>query len=129
MLLWPGAAYHSQVRTEAPGVDYQGSPISLPSLVAPADWDRGQAGSGPQHSVMTNGHGIDFADAVTALDDGHAITVQDTLSAGETRYITVGMNAMGRVLTVVCTWRGDIVRLISARPATPGERREYGDSI
>ena len=39
------------------------------------------------------------------------------------------MDAMGRVLTVVYTWRGDIVRLISARPATPGERRQYGDRI
>jgi uncharacterized DUF497 family protein len=43
------------------------------------EWDRRKAASNLQE------HGIDFADAVTALDDGHAITVQDTLSAGEAR--------------------------------------------
>ena len=87
------------------------------------EWDGQKAASNLQK------HGIDFADAVTALDDDHAITVQDTLSGGEIRYITVGMDAMGRVLTVVYTWRGESVRLIAARPATPGERRQYGDRI
>jgi uncharacterized DUF497 family protein len=68
------------------------------------EWDSRKAVSNLQK------HGVDFADAVTVLDDDHAITVQDMLSAGETRYITVGMDAVGRVLTVVYTWRGDIVR-------------------
>jgi uncharacterized DUF497 family protein len=59
------------------------------------EWDSRKAASNLQK------HGIDFADAVTALDDDLAITVQDMLNAGETRYITVGMDAMGRVLTVI----------------------------
>jgi hypothetical protein len=53
------------------------------------EWDSRKAASNLQK------HGIDFADAVTALDDDHAITVQDTLSAGETRYITVGYGCNG----------------------------------
>ena len=37
----------------------------------------------------------------------------------------MGMDALGRVLVVVYTWRGDRARLISARQATKRERREY----
>ncbi len=37
-----------------------------------------------------------------------------------------GMDAFGRVLVVVYTWRGDNVRLISARKATEKERKQYG---
>jgi uncharacterized DUF497 family protein len=85
------------------------------------EWDSRKALSNLQK------HGIDFADAVVVLEDENAVTVQDTLSAGETRYITVGLDAPGRVLTVVYTWRGDNLRLISARQATPRERRQYGE--
>jgi hypothetical protein len=37
------------------------------------------------------------------------------------------MDALGRVLVVLYPWRGDRPRLISARQATPQERREYED--
>jgi uncharacterized DUF497 family protein len=43
----------------------------------------------------------------------------------EQRFGTVGMDALGRILVVVYTWRGERVRLISARPATPAERKRY----
>ena len=36
------------------------------------------------------------------------------------------MSAIGEVLVVVYTWRGDEPRLISARKATPQEREQYG---
>lgn len=36
-----------------------------------------------------------------------------------------GMDCLGRVLVVVYTWRGDTIRVISARPATPRERQQY----
>jgi hypothetical protein len=39
--------------------------------------------------------------------------------------VTLGMDALGRVLVVACTWRGERVRLISARPATRSERKQY----
>jgi uncharacterized DUF497 family protein len=44
---------------------------------------------------------------------------------GEERYVTIGMDALARVLVVVCTWRGSRPRLISARAATPQERQDY----
>lgn len=70
-------------------------------------------------------HGVDFADAVTVLEDEAALTIRDPFSEQEQRWITLGMDALGRLLVVVYTWRGDRIRLISARPATPRERRQY----
>lgn len=69
-------------------------------------------------------HGIRFADAVLVLEDERAITMQDDVD-DEMRYVTIGMDALARVLTVVYTWRGNTARLISARPATPNETRHY----
>jgi uncharacterized DUF497 family protein len=70
-------------------------------------------------------HGIHFADAVTALEDDLALTMRDPYSEKEERWVTLGMDALGRLLVVVYTWRGERVRLISARLATPQERRQY----
>jgi uncharacterized protein len=69
-------------------------------------------------------HAIDFADAATALYDAQAITVRDT-TLGEERFVTLGMDALGRILVVVYTWRLDRVRIISARKATASERRRW----
>ncbi len=69
-------------------------------------------------------HGIDFADAVSVFSDDLAITIPDE-RFDEERFITVGLDALGRVLVVVYTWRGQKIRLISARPATRQERRQY----
>ena len=69
-------------------------------------------------------HGVDFADAVTILHDELAVTLPDE-HPSEERYMTIGMDALGRVLVACWTWRDDRIRLISARRATPGERRHY----
>jgi uncharacterized DUF497 family protein len=71
-------------------------------------------------------HGIRFPDAVLVLDDPRARTIVDNESdPTEQRFATLGMDALGRLLVVVYTWRGDDIRLISARPAEPHERQEY----
>jgi uncharacterized DUF497 family protein len=72
-------------------------------------------------------HGIDFADAALVLEDEHAITVPDVASTPEERFITLGMDPLGRVLVVVYTWRANNVRLISARKANRREQRQYGE--
>jgi uncharacterized DUF497 family protein len=84
------------------------------------EWDpRKAAGNLKKHSV-------DFADAATVLYDERAITIRDDEDdEHEERYVTIGLDALGRVLVVVHTWRGDRPRLISARPATAHERRQY----
>lgn len=67
---------------------------------------------------------MDFADAATVLNDDFALTRPED-DEGEDRFVTVGMDALGRVVTVVFTWRGDGIRLISARRATASARRQY----
>jgi uncharacterized DUF497 family protein len=69
-------------------------------------------------------HGIDFADAVIVFEDDAAITVGDE-SSEEERFVTMGADQIGRALVVVYTWRGDKIRIISARKATKQERNQY----
>ena len=74
-------------------------------------------------------HGVEFADAVGALEDPQAITVEDPDAENEQRLITVGLDFLGRVVIVVYTYRGDNIRLISARKATRREIRIYERGI
>lgn len=69
-------------------------------------------------------HGIDFADAVLVFSDDLAMTIPDE-RFDEERFITIGIDAFGRVLVVTYTWRGDEIRLISARKATRLEQKQY----
>lgn len=71
-------------------------------------------------------HGVAFSDAVTVLSsDDRAITLFDEAVGDEERYVTIGSDALSRVLVVVYTIRGKRVRIISARRANKRERREY----
>ena len=74
-------------------------------------------------------HGVRFADAETVLFDPNALTREDMESEGEQRFVTVGMDALGRILVVVYTYRGEDIRLISARSATKRERMQYEEGI
>jgi hypothetical protein len=71
-------------------------------------------------------HGIRFADAVLVLEDPYALTIVDEGSdPSEQRFVTMGADALGRVLVVAYAYRGEDIRLISARAAEPHERKEY----
>jgi uncharacterized protein len=70
-------------------------------------------------------HRVSFAHAEQALRDPLAITVEDPDAEAEQRFVTLGMDALGRILVVVHTPRGDRVRLISARKASRGEAAQY----
>jgi uncharacterized DUF497 family protein len=82
------------------------------------EWDRDKA------RLNLQKHRVDFADAATALDDEMAITIPDD-DPDEQRFVTLACDALGRVLVLTYTWRGPRIRLISARPATRRERRQY----
>jgi uncharacterized DUF497 family protein len=69
-------------------------------------------------------HGISFADAVEVLSDPLGITIEDQ-SSEEQRHITIGLDAIGRILVVVYTWRDERARIISARKGTARERAKY----
>ena len=71
-------------------------------------------------------HGVDFHEAGTVFDDPLATTFPDaTHSVEERRYLTIGVSLGRRILVVAHTDRGEAVRVITARPATPRERRFY----
>jgi uncharacterized protein len=71
-------------------------------------------------------HQISFHEAATVFGDRLALTFGDPdHSESEQRFITVGMSAEGRVLLVAHTERGERIRIISARQATPREREQY----
>ncbi len=72
-------------------------------------------------------HSVDFAEASTVFGDPLAVTIPDPdhSSAGEERQISVGLSARNRLLVVVFGETDAEIRLISAREATPRERRTY----
>ena len=74
--------------------------------------------------------GVRMPEALPVFDDPYAITIADEESdPGEERFVTVGIGALGRLLVVVYTWRGESIRIISARPAEAHEREEYETQI
>ncbi len=70
-------------------------------------------------------HGISFSDAEPAFYDDFALSMPDTDSELEQRFVLVGSDALGRVLTIAYTYRSESIRLISARKATKTERKMY----
>ena len=70
-------------------------------------------------------HGVEFAEAVIALEDTLAITIKDPDSEGEERFVSVGVDSVGRLLNTVFTFRENSVRIISSRKATKRERMLY----
>jgi uncharacterized DUF497 family protein len=81
-------------------------------------WDQGKA------QANLEKHGVDFADAVGVFEDPHAKTVDDP-HPDEERFVTLGLDFLGRVVVVVWTSRDDEIRIISARGATRRERGQY----
>ena len=75
-------------------------------------------------------HKVSFPEAATVfLDPGVVIEPDHVHSADELRATAIGFSALSRVLLVVHTERGERIRLISARKATPEERRRYESQI
>jgi len=74
-------------------------------------------------------HGVGFPHATQALRDPQGVTLEDPDALGEQRLVTLGMDALGRVLVVVYTPRAECARLISARKASKGEAALYARRI
>lgn len=87
------------------------------------EWDASKARSNIRK------HKISFEEATTVFGDPRAITVESTVGGRERRLVTIGMTSTGRfVIVVVHTDRNDRIRVISARPASRAERRQYEES-
>lgn len=74
-------------------------------------------------------HGIRFSEVDSVFYDPLGVTIEDETSDSEVRHITFGVDMFGRVLAVVYTWRGDVIRIISARKATHREKSDYERGI
>ncbi len=75
-------------------------------------------------------HGVSFPEAATAFADPLAAIFDDPdHSEDETREILVGYSDRNRLLIVSFTERGENLRIISARVASPGERRRHEENF
>jgi len=78
-----------------------------------------------KNKINRQKHRIDLADVEGVFYDDRAITIEDR-NHPEERFVTLGMDNLGRLLVVVYHYRGENeIRAISARPAEPHERRIY----
>jgi len=69
-------------------------------------------------------YGIAFTDAATVFGNPLELTISDPdHSVGEFRFLSIGHLALNRILVVSYTERGDRIRIISARTASPKELR------
>ena len=74
-------------------------------------------------------HKIRFPDAEMVLYDPFAMTLEEQVVAAQQRFVSIGSDAVGRVIVIVYSYRADTIRLISARKATPSERKQYEKGI
>lgn len=86
------------------------------------DWDSAKAVSNLRK------HGVSFEEARSVFYDECALQFFDVESSeAEDRFLMLGMSSEARVLLVCHCERegGHIIRIISARKATPNERKYY----
>ncbi len=71
-------------------------------------------------------HRVSFQEAQTAFYDEHGVLIKDEDELDE-RFVLIGLSANLRVLVVSHCYRAkdQVIRLISARKATPSERKDY----
>ena len=74
-------------------------------------------------------HGVRFSESLPVFDDDYSISAADEVSGtDEQRVLAIGTGTKYRVLAVVYCFRGDNIRIISARVADPNERKLYEDN-
>jgi uncharacterized DUF497 family protein len=92
------------------------------------DWDENK------NRINRAKHGIDFDFARLAFDDPFAITIQDRDVEGEQRYQLLGavyarVILVAHAVTTAATGEDEeTIRIISARKATPSERKRYEEN-
>lgn len=77
-------------------------------------------------------HGVSFKEASTVFADENARLKHDPdHSQTEDRFLLLGFSAKLRMLIVCHAYRenDEVIRIISARKATPSERRQYGSYL
>ena len=81
------------------------------------EWDEGKA------RANLRKHGVSFSEGATCFLDAEAFTAPD--KDYPDRFILIGLWRQLRVLFVVSAEVGDRIRIISARKASPAQRKVY----
>ncbi len=85
----------------------------------PFEWDENKNAQNRQK------HGISFEEAQEIFDGLVFTSIDDRFDYGEIREISIGSIEGVVILTVTHTERSGVTRIISARKATPKERKKY----
>ena len=87
------------------------------------EWDSRKATSNPSK------HGVSFEEAATVFADPLGRIVADPRhSSDEERLVLLGVSRDQHLLAVMFVDRGGAIRIISARPATKRERKDYEET-
>ncbi len=81
-----------------------------------------------KNRVNEKKHGVDFETAQLVFDDPMCVTFVERTIDGEERWQAIGLVESLIILVVVHTYRGEVIRIISARPASSHERRLYAEA-
>jgi uncharacterized protein len=81
------------------------------------DWDEGNLDHIARHGVSR-----EEAEQVILNDP---VDVWRQVQDGEERFMQIGVTDAMKVLVVIITWRGELVRVVSAFPASPRLRHYF----
>ncbi|MCL1464091.1 MULTISPECIES: BrnT family toxin [Argonema] len=89
----------------------------------PFEWNEGK------NAQNLRKHGISFEEAQEIFDGIVFTAIDERFDYGEIREISIGAIQGVVIVTVVHTERNGVIRIISARKATPQERKTYYDYL
>ena len=88
------------------------------------EWDRKKAAANARK------HGVSFEEAATCFEDPRACYLRNEALSYEDRLILIALSSKRRLLFVVhAEVRRDAIRIISARKASPAQRRIYDEEL
>lgn len=88
------------------------------------EWDRKKAGANARK------HGVSFEEAATCFEDPSGCYLRNEAPSYEDRLILIALSSKRRLLFVVHAEVGrDAIRIISARKASPAQRRIYDEEL
>jgi uncharacterized DUF497 family protein len=96
-------------------------PIDLSRLTG-FEWDAGN------DTKSEHKHSVSSAEAEQTFFNQPTVLAPAKTIGGESRLMLLGQTNAGRLLTVVFTVRGTLIRVISARPMGRKHRRIYGQA-
>ena len=83
-----------------------------------------------KHAANRSMDGVGFDEAIETPRDPLARSTKDSQHGiREDRWTTIGVSRSGRLLRVTTPEAGATIRLISARPASARERRDYKEDL